>query len=315
MQLIIIIAVIAYFFLAVASVTDKHIVSNTTLNPVAYAFYSGFFQILYILAAPIIILASPIEIRLDFPSWEVIFLGIIDGTIFIYALIALYQATAKGEISRITPMVGVLVPIFTFLLSAVFLKEVLSFRQFCAFFLFIIGGFLMSAKIEKNRLSYIKGASVAITAGFLFGLYYVLMDFIFTKSGFWEVFIILQLGGFVGAISLLASKKNREMIFSATEKDRTENKKTSSKAHGSIFFFINKGVSSMGSVLINYAISLGSATIVNSLQSIQYAFVLFFSAILSKRMPDFFNEQTDRKILAQKGIALVFTAIGLILIS
>lgn len=303
-------AVVAYFLFALSSVMDKHIVSNTSLTPVAYAFYSGFFQILYVIAVPVAAFASP-QIVFNFPSLELSLLGVLDGIIFVMALVALYKATEAAEISRISPIVGILVPVFTLLLSAIFLREVLTLRELIAFCFFVVGGFLMSAKIDGKSFSYVKGMSSAALAGFLFAAYYVIMDFLFTKVGFVEVFIIMQFGGFVGALLLLIPEKSRKSILEIKKKKAKKTRKT----HGTKVFFVNKVLSAVGSLLLNYAIAIGSATIVNSLQAVQYAFVLIFSVVLSRKVPHFFNEETHRKVMLQKGAALAFTAVGLILIA
>lgn len=309
MQFLIVIATLAYFLFALASIMDKHIVSNTSLSPVAYAFYSSFFQILYVIAVFLIALAFP-WINLNFPSADLSILAIIDGGIFVFALLSLYKATAMGEISRISPIVGILVPIFTFLLSAIFLKESLDFHQTLAFVFFIGGGFLMSARIEKNGLSYIKGTNFAIIAGFIFAVYYVIMDFLFKRAGFVEISIFIQFGGFLGSILLLLREEDRNLIFHKNNRIIK-----SRETHGTTIFFANKALSAIGALLLNYAIAIGSVTIVNSLQVVQYAFVLILSLILSKKVPHFFNEETHNRVVLQKGIALGLTAIGLILIA
>lgn len=315
MQLLVIIAMFAYFLFALASVMDKHIVSNTGLKPVAYAFYSGFFQILYVIAVPIVALASP-SIVFSFPSLEISALGILDGIFFIAGLVALYKATEAGEISRISPIVGVFVPIFTFILAAVFLHETLTGRELFACMFFILGGFLMSAKIDGRSFSYINGMQHAAMAGFLFAAYYVLMDFLFAKAGFAEVFILMQFGGFVGAVLLLIPEKNREMILEKKKKAAAKAKiKKDDKTHGILIFFVDKGLSAAAALLINYAVSIGSATIVNSLQAVQYAFILIFTLILSRKAPHLFDEETHHKVVIQKGAALALTAMGLVLIS
>jgi drug/metabolite transporter (DMT)-like permease len=307
---VIAVVVFSYFLYALASVMDKHIVSNTALKPISYAFYSGFFQIFYIVAVPIVAFATP-QITLTFPPSWVFLLAVLDGIVYIAALVSLYKATAADEVSRITPMVGVLVPVFTFFLSAIFLKEALSSNQLIAFFFFVSAGFLMSARISKKGFSYVKGMDSAILAGFLFAVYYVLMSFLFKNGGFIEIYTILQLGGFIGALLLLLSKNNRKVIFEKKQAAPVKEK----NAYGIITFFADKGVSALGAILLSFAISFSSVTIINSLQAVQYAFVLIFAIILSHKMPHFFDEQINKHVILQKSAALVLTAIGLWLIA
>jgi transporter family protein len=312
MQFITAIAVFAYFLFALASILDKHIVSNTSLKPVTYAFYSGFFQILYVIAVPLVAFIVP-SVKFSFPEPMMSLWGICDGIIFVFALVALYKATEAGEISRISPIVGVLVPIFTFLLSFLFLGESLTANQSVAFLLFISGGFLMSAQFVPGGFRCIKGTRYAVMAGFLFALYYVIMDYLFSSAGFLESFIVIQTGGFVGALLLLLPKGNREEVFRKKKEEDTEKKEF--HLHDIVIFLFNKIFSAIGALLLNFAIAIGSVTVVNSLQVVQYAFVLVITLLLSKKKPHLFNEETHHGVVLQKGIALALTTIGIMLIA
>ena len=316
MQLLTALAVFAYFLYALCAILDKHIVSNTSLKPVPYAFYSGFFQIFYVLTIPIVVYASP-RIEFVFPSAGLTLLALVDGMIFTFALLNLYKATEEGEISRISPIIGILVPIFSLVLSVVFLRQMLTSNELLAVLFFVSGGFLISAKIDKKSFSYISGMKPAILSGFLFATYYVVMDYLFAHAGFIEVFSILQLGGCLGALLLLISAGNRKQIFKGKEGREMsvagENKKMGRS--GMLIFVADKGLSAVAAVMIFYAIKIGSATMVNSLQAVQYAFVLILTLILTKKAPGAIKEEIQKGVLLQKGMALALTAFGLILIA
>jgi drug/metabolite transporter (DMT)-like permease len=309
MQLWILITVTGHFLNALAATIDKHLVSNTTLKPVAYAFYSGLFQILYLVAIPVIAFLSP-ETSFGFPSWNLFVLAVADGALFILALLFLYKATENSEVSRVTPIVGTSVPIFTLILSWIFLGQYLTSQQMVAFVLFIIGGFLISANFRNGKIYHIKGLKFAITAGFLFAVYYVIMSFLYTEISFWNVFIILQFGNFVGSICLLISKENRKLIFNPADK-----KTQKPKSNGvSGLFFIDKIFAATAAILISYAVSIGNVTIIQALQSTQYVFILALAFTLSKKMPQFFQERIEKEILVQKMTAILLVTIGLFLI-
>jgi hypothetical protein len=137
------------------------------------------------------------------------------------------------------------------------------------------------------------------------------MDFLFSKAGFVEVFIVMQFGGFVGSLLLLIPKKYRETIFDIKNLKVKKNK----DAHGTAVFVANKALSAVGALLLNYAIAIGSVTIVNSLQVVQYAFVLILTLILTRNAPHLISEETHKSVLIQKGAALLLTAIGLAIIA
>lgn len=310
MQIWILIAIAAHFLNAVTAVIDKHIVSNQVMKPVVYAFYSGVFQILYLLAIPLLAVIYP-EIAFRFPSWGLFALATSSGAVFIYALTIFYKAIRLSEVSRVTPIVGVSVPVFTYLLSYALLGEVLSSRQLVAFVFFVAGGFLMSAKISRGRITQVQGTAWAVLAGFLFAAYYVAMDYLFTQVGFLDAFMILQFGGFLGAVSLLLFKSNRKEVFGMKEEenDIIENKTSA------VLFLYDKVTAAIAALLLTYAISIGDVVIINSLQSVQYVFTLLLALVLSRRLPSLFHEQTGPDVVRQKSIALVLIACGLLLIA
>lgn len=210
MQLWIIIAILGHFLNAVVSVLDKHIVSNQVMKPVVYAFYSGIFQILYLLAIPVLASVWP-EIAFRFPSWELFALAAFSGALFVFTLTVFYKAIQLSEVSRVAPIVGVSIPVFTYLLAYIFLGAALSSRQMMAFGLLVIGGFLMSAKISRGKIVQIKGMAMAIMAGLMFASYYVMIDFLFERAGFLDVFMILQFGGFLGFLAFLSQVVYRHL--------------------------------------------------------------------------------------------------------
>ncbi|MCK5084099.1 MAG: DMT family transporter [Candidatus Pacebacteria bacterium] len=295
----ILITITAHFLNAIVSIIDKHIVSNTVLRPVAYTFYSGVFQILFIALVPIV--------GFTIPETGFFILGISNGALFILALLIFYKALKLGEASRVIPVVGATVPIFTVLLSYLIMGELLTTKQFFAFAFFVLGGFLLSSKLDNGRFSMIKGFLPAAIAGLLFALYYTLIKYLYLHISFFDGFILFQIGGFFGAVLLLLSKQNRKKIFSTPE---TIKKRTA------YLFIPNKILAAVAAILIFYAISIedSSVAIINSLQSVQYVFVLLFAIILSKKLPKLYHEQARGNVIMQKVGAIVLIGIGLVLL-
>jgi drug/metabolite transporter (DMT)-like permease len=293
------ITIFANFLFAVAFIIDKHFVSNTKLKPVSYTFYSGIFQVLFLLLIPVI--------GFTLPETRLLIIGVFDGALFILALMIFYKALRASEASRVIPVVGAAVPIFTILLAYVVLGEFLTIQQFAAFVFFITGGLLISSKFDQGEFSVINGFLLAIVAGFFFALYYTLIKFIYLYVSFFDGFILLQIGGFLGALMLLASKKNREIIFSAPSMVK---KKTAS------LFVPNKVLAALAAVMVFYAISIegSNVAIISSLQSVQYVFVLLLAIILSKRLPSLYREQISSGVIVQKVVAIFIIGIGLALL-
>lgn len=298
----IIITITAQLFFAIASTIDKHIVSNTKLKPIAYAFYSGVFQILFLALIPIV--------GFSVPDAKYLFIGIFDGALFIWTLVFFYKALKLGEASRIVPTVGISIPVFTVPLAYIVLNESLSGGQFLSFVFFVLGGILLSTKFTKGKVAMIGGTALAILAGFLFALYYTLMKYLYLPESitFFDGLMLIQIGGFLGALSLLIFGKNREVIFNTP---KTIQKKTAG------LFIPNKILAALAAVLLSYAISINDSivAIINALQAVQYVFVLFLAIVLSKKLPNFYNEQIGKNVIIQKIIAIVFIGAGLFLLA
>lgn len=295
----IIITILAHFLNAIVYIIDKHIVTNTVLRPAAYTFYSGIFQIFFLALIPIFGFALP--------ETEYLIIGIFNGALFILALMIFYKALKSSEASRVVPVVGATIPLFTILWAYAILNEFLTIWQFAAFIFFVSGGVLISAKFESGKVSMIKGIFLAAVAGFLFALYYTLIKFLYLHVSFFDGFILIQIGGFLGALMLLISSRNRSIIFSAP---KTVKKKTAG------LFVPNKILAALAAIMIFYAISIeeSNVAIINSLQSVQYVFLLFLAIVLSKKLPKLYHEQAGRGVIFQKLSAIVLIGIGLILL-
>jgi len=295
----IIITIFAHFLNAVVYLIDKNIVTNTVLRPVAYTFYSGIFQILFLALIPMF--------GFTFPETKYLAVGIFDGALFILALMIFYKSLKLSEASRVVPVAGATIPLFTVPWAYVILNETLTVWQFAAFIFFILGGALLSSKFESGKISMVKGVFLAAIAGFLFALYYTLIKFLYLHISFFDGFIIIQIGGFLGALMLLVSSKNRNIILSAP---KTVKKKTAG------LFIPNKILAALTAIMIFYAISIkgSSVAIINSLQSVQYVFLLFLAIILSKKLPGLYKEQINKSVIVQKVAAIVLIGIGLVLL-
>lgn len=292
------ITIFAQFLNAIVAVLDKHLVSKTILRPVSYAFYSSIFQIVYLVLIPFGFLL---------PENKYIILAFIIGVLFTFILVVLYKAVQVAEASRVIPLIGGATSVFIFILAYIFLGERLAASQVLAFIFFAVGGYLLSSKINNGRTIIIKGVFWAFLAAFLFAVYYVMKKFLFLHVDFLSGYVIIQLGGFLGAVSLLLMPNNRKAILHASDEVAGGNRQTA------YLFFPTKFFGAVAAFLTDYAISIrdASVTIINSLQAVQYIFLLSFAIILSKRYPVFLKEQIGEKTIKRKVIAIILIGIGL----
>ncbi len=256
------IAITAHFIFALVFAVDKFIVSEMMLRPRVYAFYVGLLGGLTILLAPFGFSLLP---------FKQMTAGLLAGILFIAATIFFYKSIQLGEVSKVAPVIGGATPIFTLIISYWFLGERLSSGQLLAFFLLVTGGIIMLWPGRKKlnhrsvRNSLLKRFCFAMLAALFFSLSFVLTKFLFVHQPFINSFIWTRLGGVLGACLLLLWPANRQIILKSS---KTIKLKTSA------LVISNKSLAAFAFILLNYAIYLGSVTLVNALQGIQYAFLL-----------------------------------------
>jgi len=292
------IAIISHFIAAFVFIIDKYLFSHTRLKPVAYAFYVG------VLAGVLSLVLAPFGFYL-IPFNQIIF-SLIAGFFFVLAIFFFYKSVQLGEVSRIIPIIGGLVPLFTLVFTYFFLNERLVINQLIAFCLLVFGGIVMvwprKQVRSKKAISLAKRLPLAVMAALFFAASYVLTKYIYTLQPFINGFIWIRLGELLGAGLLFLIPQFRKIILETSRKIKFQT--------GKLAIF-SKGLSALAFILLNYAIFLGSVTLVNSLQGVQYVFLLIIAVFLSKKFPQILKEQVNQSAVLQKVIAILFIVLAL----
>ncbi len=290
------IALVAYSLYAINGIIDKFLLSKEVRSPAVYAFYIGITGIFTFVLAPF---------GLKIPSFGDLVIAIVGGASFIGALYYLYKATRLTSISRLLPIEGGMVPVFTLGFAYVILGERLNQTQLMAFAFLVIGSVVISLKHDKKGWHPTALGQATIAAA-LFALSFTLTKYIFDHYNFVSGLVWTRLGFFLVSVCLLIPSKVRHAIFNAP-------KKTSS---GSKYLYYGARASGgIAGLLQNYAISLGSVTIVNAMQGTQYALLLIGTIFLSRYYPKILKEKITAAILTQKIFAIIVISIGLILLT
>ena len=104
-------------------------------------------------------------------------------------------------------------------------------------------------------------------------------------------------------------------IFHPTILDEIKNKISYHRQQRSLFLVgVDKILGVIGVVLIQYAIAIGSVSLVNALNGLQYAFLVVFVMLLSKFSPQRFKENYQKDEAAQEVLAVIIIMIGLVLL-
>lgn len=297
-----------WFFIAVASqaanavvqLLDKFLLTKKFPRPAVLAFWTA-------VTSGLGIVFAFVDFNF-FPGWKLLVLSLASGAAFTVALQFFYMALKEGEASHISPFVGGLVPVATFIFSWFLLAERLSANQQIAVALLVAGSLLMSFEKSQGHNGWHIGFLWAGLAAIFFALSSVLVKIVFNEETFSTGFVWARVGGALAALPLLLSGPVRAELFSGKKE------KNNKPAGGLMLLFVNKGLAALAFVGLNFAISLASATLVNALVGVQFALLFVLVLIISKTRPKFFREQFTAAEIFFQTSALVLIGAGLAMI-
>lgn len=298
-----ILAILGHLLNAFVYITDKAFVAKFYPSPKALAFISGAAGIFTFIAFPWFLKPA---------GTDVIWAGIGSGAVSIIGLVYFFTAMQRDEVSRVVPAVGSMIPPFTFALSYWLLAERLGNAFLVAFILLATGGVLIATR--SFEVSFIKKTyglfSLEIFAAFLFSLAFVLQKYAFEGTDDFSAFLWSRVGALGVALPLLLSSEVREkMRFS----ELRGNGARSGFKKGALFI-VTRIFAGLSPLIILLAIAFGSATLVNSLQGLQYGFLFMLALIFSRSFPEIFGEDMTKRVIVQKSIATAMIVAGLALL-
>jgi len=298
----ILLAIIAYFFLAIVNILDKFLLNNVLNSSKFYAFLITVAGVLVVVIAPWF---------LHWPGLFLLFFQLATGLFFPFALLFMFEALKKGDASKVTVLIGGIIPILTIAFSVFVLQEKFLTTQGYGLAFLLLGTFAMAliggGKTARQKAFNRQAVGYSLLAAFLYAIFFLGTKYSFDHHDFVSSFIWVRLGTLIGAGFLLVRKKDRQEIFGAL---RNKSGKVRSKRQNFLVFG-NQALGAGAFILQNYAISLGSVAIVNALQGVQYVFLLAFGWILSAWLPKSFQEDISSKTVWEKALAIVLISIGL----
>lgn len=293
----ILIALIAPALWAITNLFDSKLIRVHVKNNVVLATLAGFVGILALLFIPIY--------GITFPGVLIFIVSILAGMLYIYTMIPYFKALALEDASTVIVLwyiAPVLIPFF----ARIFLNEHLRTIQYLGFALILIGGFLISIKKQSlKKIQISKALFLMLLSGLMLDCYYLLEKYVYSQQSFWNGFIWIRIGSFIGALTILLMPKYRTLFFRMI-------KKINFKSFRLIFG--GEILNLIALVCFGFALSLGSVSLVTALTNFQTLFLLVYVIVLSKYLPKLYKENIDRKTIAIKIIAITLLIIGLFII-
>ncbi|MEJ0021995.1 MAG: GRP family sugar transporter [Candidatus Doudnabacteria bacterium] len=290
------IALSGYFLLAFTGIADKFLVSKVVREPIAYAFYTA-------ITGPFSLVLVPFGAKLL--SLHDFAVALAAGVFFIFGIYYSYSAIAKSSVSRVVPIQGGMIPLFSLLFAYIILGERLSSTQTVGFLFLVAGAVLISVRKEVEGWTAQTFLLAGLSAVF-FAIASVLTKYIFNHSNFISGMVWTRMGFFLVALPILLFKKNRDVIFNAPKQAGVKNV---------ALYYSSRASGTIGGFLQNYAVSLGSVSVVNALQGTQFAFLLGLTSFLSVYFPKVLKEKISYGTITLKLGAIALISFGLFLIT
>ncbi|MFZ1655118.1 MAG: hypothetical protein WAT84_04810 [Candidatus Moraniibacteriota bacterium] len=293
-------ALAGYFFNAVTVLFDKFLLAGRIKEPVVYAFFVSILSLFAIVLVPFGFQPIP---------WQTVVVFVISGMLFLYGLVAFYNAVQRSEISRVAPLVGITVSVIAGVASLAFgpaAYVTLSPGHFFSLLLILAGAFLIAFDLPLKKNDALMKST--LLAGALMALSLLFLKTGYRNADFVNGLLWSRLGFIIGGFSLFIIPDYRRVILENTRGLSSSNRRDVSTG---ILFVLNKIFGGIATFFLTYAAFLGPVTFIQALNGVQYAFVLVLAIPLAFRYPKVFEEKLYFWDWFQKGLAVILIALGM----
>lgn len=292
-------AVGGYALLAGEAVLSKFLITARLKNWQLYTFYVGIFSGFALIFTPF---------GLEWHGSEAFWAAIISGFLFYLALAFLFQSLLVSSAVRVYVLFGAVTTLTTVFLARIFLDDKIIPISLVGILFLVAGGFLISFKHYEK--SFFSNWRKTVLAGVLAALSFVVLKSAYSQQNFISGYVISRMGIASFAFLSLLVPSFRKNIFAGFKKGKR-------KDHINNFLgsVVAKTVAGTGTVLIHYAIFLGSVVIVSALVSVQYLLTFLISIVLSFYWRKIFIEKFTPLNIVFKVVGIILVVLGTVLVS
>ncbi len=292
------IAILGYALSGGTTLIDKILLDRSILHPVVYTFYIALLGFGTVILIPFGLILNP----------QIIFYAAVSGITGTLGTFTYFQSLKQGEASVVTPIIGVLNPVFTIILGLFFLNQVLNGGQIQAFLVLIVGTLILTFNLLR-KVKFNAQLPTMVLSGFLYAVAYLFLKEVFIQSNFVTGLTLTRLTGGIFALTfLIPLTLRKEILASKLSKHHFVNKT-------SYLMFFGQLMGAVGGILITYAVSLAHPALVNSLFGVQYLVILVAALILFERHSHILGENLSKPVLAQKVLGVIVLSFGLYLLT
>lgn len=289
---------IAYFFNAVTALLDKFLLADRIKEPVVYAFFVSILSLFAILLVPF---------GFQWIAWSSIVLFVVSGALFLYGLVAFYSAVKRSEISRVAPLVGIIISLIAGVVSfGLGPTASPSLLHLLSLGLLLSGAFLVAFDLPLRQTDAM--VDPTLVAGTLMAVSLLLLKMGYRDADFLNGLIWSRLGFIVGGVTLFVIPSYRRAILAECHVFASVNRRNVTTG---ALFVVNKVCGAAATFFLTYATFLGPVTFIQALNGVQYAFLLLLALPLAVRFPHIFEERLYFWDWFQKAVAVGLIGLGM----
>lgn len=230
----------------------------------------------------------------------------VSGIAYLVALLPYFAAMRDEEASVAAPLFQ-LIPLFGYAFGYVMLGERFTAAQLGAAALIVLGGFVLSVETTPGAWRF-KARTFGLMAvsSALMALSSVMFKYFALDGSYWATSFWTYAGLGSAGLFMLAFMPRVRREFTSVFR---------SNGVGAVSLnVLNEAVNLAGMLVLNYALLLAPVTYVFLAGAAQPLFILAYGVILTALLPRVITERLDRRVLIQKGIAVLLLIAGAFLL-
>jgi drug/metabolite transporter (DMT)-like permease len=232
---------------------------------------------------------------------------ILNSFLYIVSLFPYFNALKRADTTVVTPIFQT-IPVFTYILALLFLREVLTLNQIMGAVLIIIGSVGVSINIEGGSFHLKKEVLfLMLFASFLISLSWFFFKFFALELDFWKVSFWQYVGCTLFGLILLFCKPSYRTDFIDSLK-KTKGKIISLNA-------LNEILNMVAVIVFSYATLLAPLALVSVMNGFQPFFLLLIGVGLSIFFPNLIKEDISKNVFFKKLLLFILILVGLKLIN
>ncbi|MFH1787041.1 MAG: DMT family transporter [archaeon] len=258
---------------AVGNVIDKNIIDRHIRNPLS-----------------VIMLGAPLNLIFGAAVWafqggslprNILYGGLIIGALNFFAVMLYFKGLKVEEASRVVPMIYV-APIFVLILAALLLGERAGAQGYAGVIMVIAGAVLISFRKVSGILKRSDAALMMVLAGFIWAIIDVWTKWATGLADYVLIISAVYLGAGLAGLSLWAKKSYRDDFRGDVSGPKPV-----------LLVFSSFSIAFVGWLMYIRALTGGLVSLVVGLVSVQPLFVLFYTTVLGKVMPQIVKEDSS----------------------